>query len=79
MAPDLVRPGDRISADGEIIAGESAIDESPVSGESIPVRKGVGDSVFAGTVNGEAATSRCYLLVVRKVANGNLLTGSAGS
>ena len=51
----LVRPGDRISADGEIIAGESAIDESPVSGESIPVRKGVGDSVFAGTVNGEAA------------------------
>ena len=51
----LVRPGERISADGEIIAGESAIDESPVSGESIPVRKGMGDSVFAGTVNGEAA------------------------
>ncbi|PZU19443.1 MAG: cadmium-translocating P-type ATPase [Shinella sp.] len=51
----LVRTGERISADGEIIAGESAIDESPVSGESIPVRKGMGDSVFAGTVNGEAA------------------------
>lgn len=51
----LVRPGERISADGAIIAGESAIDESPVSGESIPVRKGAGDSVFAGTINGEAA------------------------
>jgi Cd2+/Zn2+-exporting ATPase len=51
----LVRPGDRVTADGVIVSGESAIDESPVSGESIPVRKGPGDSVFAGTVNGDAA------------------------
>ncbi|HVK91142.1 MAG TPA: heavy metal translocating P-type ATPase, partial [Mycoplana sp.] len=51
----LVRPGDRISADGVIIAGESAVDEAPVTGESVPVRKGVDDSVFAGTVNGDAA------------------------
>jgi Cd2+/Zn2+-exporting ATPase len=50
----LVRPGDRIPADGEITEGESAIDESPVSGESVPVRKGVGDKVFAGTINGDA-------------------------
>ena len=50
----LVRPGDRIPADGEIIDGESAIDESPVTGESVPVRKGVGDKVFAGTINGDA-------------------------
>ncbi|MBO9629642.1 MAG: cadmium-translocating P-type ATPase [Shinella sp.] len=51
----LVRPGDRISADGTIIEGESAIDEAPVTGESTPVRKEIGDAVFAGTVNGDAA------------------------
>jgi Cd2+/Zn2+-exporting ATPase len=51
----LVRPGDRISADGTIIDGESSIDEAPVTGESTPVRKEVGDTVFAGTVNGDAA------------------------
>ncbi|WP_440982486.1 heavy metal translocating P-type ATPase [Shinella sumterensis] len=51
----LVRPGDRISADGTIIEGESAIDEAPVTGESTPVRKETGDTVFAGTVNGDAA------------------------
>jgi len=51
----LVRPGDRIPADGVIISGESAIDEAPVTGESTPVRKGVDASVFAGTVNGDAA------------------------
>ncbi|MDI7862118.1 cadmium-translocating P-type ATPase [Rhizobiaceae bacterium n13] len=51
----LVRPGDRISADGIIVSGESAIDEAPVTGESTPVRKGMGETVFAGTVNGDAA------------------------
>ncbi|WP_293864402.1 heavy metal translocating P-type ATPase [uncultured Alsobacter sp.] len=51
----LVRPGDRVPADGLILSGESSIDESPVSGESVPVRKGQDDTVFAGTVNGEAA------------------------
>lgn len=49
----LVRPGDRIAADGEIIAGEGAVDEAPVTGESIPVHKRPGDGVFAGTVNTE--------------------------
>ncbi|OBZ96934.1 ATPase [Pararhizobium polonicum] len=51
----LVRPGDRVSADGVILSGESAIDEAPVTGESTPVRKGVDDKVFAGTINGDAA------------------------
>ncbi len=51
----LVRPGDRISADGVIVEGESAIDEAPVTGESTPVHKGLEDNVFAGTVNGDAA------------------------
>lgn len=51
----LVRPGDRISADGVILSGDSAIDEAPVTGESTPARKGVDDNVFAGTINGDAA------------------------
>jgi Cd2+/Zn2+-exporting ATPase len=48
-----IRPGDRIAADGLIIEGESAIDEAPVTGESVPKRKGVGDTVFAGTINAD--------------------------
>jgi Cd2+/Zn2+-exporting ATPase len=51
----LVRPGDRIPADGAIVDGVSGIDESPVTGESLPRTKGVGDEVFAGSVNREAA------------------------
>ena len=49
-----VRPGDRISADGVIIEGESGINEAPVTGESVPKQKKPGDKVFAGTVNGDA-------------------------
>ncbi len=51
----LVRPGDRVPADGVIVDGESAIDEAPVTGESTPKRKGAEDTVFAGTINGEGA------------------------
>lgn len=51
----LVRPGDRIPADGEITDGTSGIDESPVTGESVPKTKGVGEPVYAGSVNREAA------------------------
>lgn len=50
----LVRPGDRVAADGEIVDGVSGIDESPVTGESVPKTKGVGEPVFAGSVNREA-------------------------
>jgi Cd2+/Zn2+-exporting ATPase len=50
----LVRPGDRIPADGKIIDGQSAIDESPVTGESVPRTRQVGDPVFAGTINTDA-------------------------
>ena len=50
----VVRPGDRIAADGVIIDGASAINEAPVTGESVPVRKEKDAAVFAGTINGEA-------------------------
>ena len=51
----LARPGDRIPSDGEVIEGDSELDQSPVTGESVPVRRGVGDEVFAGTINVSAA------------------------
>ena len=46
-----IRPGERVPLDGVITAGSSAIDQAPVTGESIPVDKAVGDPVFAGTIN----------------------------
>jgi Cd2+/Zn2+-exporting ATPase len=47
----VVRPGERVPLDGEIVRGDSAFDESPITGESLPVDKGVGDAVYAGTLN----------------------------
>ena len=49
----VVRPGARIPVDGMVERGASGVDQAPVTGESMPVDKGVGDEVFAGTVNGE--------------------------
>lgn len=51
----LVRPGERIPVDREVVTGHSTVDQAPITGESIPVEKGPGDPVFAGTVNGNAA------------------------
>lgn len=51
----LVKPGERIPADGKISEGTSAIDQATITGESIPVDKGVGDPVYAGTINGQGA------------------------
>ncbi len=47
----VLRPGERVAVDGEVIDGRTAVDESMVTGESIPVEKGQGDGVVAGTVN----------------------------
>jgi len=49
----LVRPGQRIPADGKVVEGSSAVDQASITGESMPVDKTVDDHVFAGTVNGE--------------------------
>ncbi|MBI6629443.1 heavy metal translocating P-type ATPase [Pontibaca sp. S1109L] len=51
----LVRPGDRLPADGTVIEGVSGVDESPVTGESVPALKEPGAGVFAGSINTEAA------------------------
>ena len=47
----IVRPGERVPVDGEIIAGSSAVDESMLTGESLPVKKQLGDRVVGGTIN----------------------------
>lgn len=53
-----VRPGDRVPCDGEVVTGSSALDESPVTGESVPVPRGPGDLVLAGSVNADAGLLR---------------------
>jgi Cd2+/Zn2+-exporting ATPase len=51
----LVSPAERVPVDGRIISGRSAINQAPITGESVPVDKAEGDEVFAGTINGEGA------------------------
>jgi Cd2+/Zn2+-exporting ATPase len=51
----IVRPGERLPADGRVDSGSGAVDQSPITGESVPVEKAAGDEVFAGTVNGDGS------------------------
>ncbi|MEN8841280.1 MAG: heavy metal translocating P-type ATPase [Octadecabacter sp.] len=61
----VVRPGERVAVDGEVNEGESHVDESMITGEPVPVSKGVGASVTGGTVNGAGS------LTVRATRVGN--------
>lgn len=51
----FIQPGERVAVDGLIVEGQSTVDESMLTGESLPVDKVTGDSVFAGTINGQGA------------------------
>ncbi|MBN2193116.1 MAG: copper-translocating P-type ATPase [Polyangiaceae bacterium] len=64
----LVRPGERVPVDGEVVAGESSVDESLLTGESLPVVRAPGDRVIGGAINGEG------LLRVRATAVGDAST-----
>ncbi len=58
----IVRPGERVPLDGVIVAGSSAINQAPITGESVPVMKEPGADVFAGSINGEGALA----LIIRE-------------
>ena len=66
----IVKPGEKIPVDGKITDGESTIDESMISGEPIPVDKNVGDTVIAGTING----NKSFVMVAEKVGAETLLS-----
>ncbi len=65
-----VRPGDRVPVDGEILSGNSSIDESSMTGESIPAERGPGDKVYAGTIN----LNGSFLLTARQVGSETMLS-----
>lgn len=64
-----VRPGEAVAADGEVVSGASAVDESMLTGESIPVHKTAGEPVYAGTVNREGA----FTFRVTQLGGGTML------
>ncbi|APQ19260.1 heavy metal translocating P-type ATPase [Maribacter hydrothermalis] len=65
-----VKPGDRIPVDGVIKEGESAVDESMITGEPVPVQKQIGDNVSSGTINGK----RSFVMTAEKVGADTLLS-----
>jgi Zn2+/Cd2+-exporting ATPase len=69
----VVRPGERLAVDGRVLEGSSAVDEAPVTGESVPVEKGAGDGVYSGSLNGQGglvveATRRAGDSTLQKIA-----------
>jgi Zn2+/Cd2+-exporting ATPase len=69
----VVRPGERLAVDGKVVEGSSAVDEAPVTGESVPVEKGAGDGVYSGSLNGQGgllveATKRAGDSTLQRIA-----------
>ncbi|HET8808194.1 MAG TPA: heavy metal translocating P-type ATPase [Methylophaga sp.] len=69
----LVKPGEKVPVDGQLISGDSAVDESMLSGESRPVVKRSGDQVIAGSVNGEGAFQVRAEAILRNTALSRIL------
>lgn len=69
----LVRPGDVVPVDGTVVTGTSAVDESRLTGESIPVEKGPGDTVYAGTINHDGALQVTVLRIGDRSAYGRIM------
>ena len=69
----LIRPGERIAVDGEVLEGRSHVDESLITGESLPVAKGVGERVTGGAMNGEGALSVRTLAVGAETTLGRII------
>jgi Zn2+/Cd2+-exporting ATPase len=65
----VVRPGERLALDGEVVEGRTTVDESPVTGESTPVEKGLGDAVYSGSLNGGGGV---LVRVVREASDSTL-------
>lgn len=66
----VVKPGDKIPLDGQVVAGESSVNQAPITGESIPVDKQIGDVVYAGTINEHGALE----IVVTKLVQDTTLS-----
>ena len=66
----LIKPGEKIPADGEIVDGETTVDESMLTGESIPVAKSVGATVIGGSINGEGS----IVVQVKKLGKDSFLS-----
>jgi Cd2+/Zn2+-exporting ATPase len=69
----IVRPGERLAVDGRVVEGSSAVDEAPVTGESVPVEKVAGDAVYSGSLNGQGgllveATKRAGDSTLQRIA-----------
>ncbi|MCH9711454.1 MAG: heavy metal translocating P-type ATPase [Proteobacteria bacterium] len=70
----LIRPGERIPVDGQVLSGMSETDESLLSGESQPVAKGIGDEVFAGSVNGQGAVEILVTKTLKQSVLGKIVS-----